>query len=809
MRSCSLAISFLFWVGAFGAGLSSLVPAAEQYNFTGVKIPLYREGRLAVEICAEEAHDIRLENTRRLESAKLSRVTLFIYETARRTSSLSRAPITPESIQSPPPLRFRITGDNGTFVRREKITTLQGNVSAVRYDDRQNVQAVVESQNVAWDETHSMLTSTGPVRLTRGEDVLEGEDLEYFLTPGSRPDEDSLQGEVIRLKKNVRMTLQSMQVIALPASGKPQASDREKAPASIPTPTHVTCKGRADYFFADNAIFFYDHVELVRGEMHIQGDNLMVKIEADPRTNVSQAAELHVWPAVLVTGRQRLGTGEMIPYRAVGKDAVYIAQRGLLSLSGEKGRQPEVWYGTDWIRHKYIDFKLGEEEGMLIAGGDESEPRGEARLQARLYNPDAKTTAPTEAAASSPEATRIAFQDLVYDPRQGTAAFRGGVETEHPDFSIRSDALLAETPESLAREGLRGVRALGVRHVTAEGNVRIQTKKGQKAIARKAIFDTAGQALNLEGPSPDPVIEEPGKSRIRAARITSIRISDPTDPTQLHDVVHAEGPGEMVITETGAPRGANTEADTTRILFSEAMEYDESLQVANFTGGVQLARGEVVVNGGWLEIHMEPVYAPKAGADKLLGFLYKKIIGRDGVEMHAEGRNTSCDHMIYALAPDDTRTITMFSGDKGQGAHLGGAGKLTPRGAHRRLYRPVPHRGRRPGRAHPRGGRPPGRHRPLGHDAFRGAHGLFRRPRQAGRGPLLRGRGAALAGCHPFGRHPLRRARNLRQSCLQAQGARGAWGDRAAQPAARADDPRRDHGRQCHGQERRSGRDRG
>lgn len=608
-------------------------------EFSNLRIPVRENGRLKFELLANKA------TTKDQGESKMEGVTIFVYDEAmKKDEEIALEKKEDLKINEQPPLRFKVTSDYGSYSPETGIATLEQNVVVLRYIDLlpegsdvplRVPEAKLMCNKADWSNKTQTLTSNGKVTVIRDKDLLEGMNLTYYLL-----DKDDKNSARIILEKNVKMLIS-------PSNGE---NKKEAAPQPAePKMIKVTCKGKAIYKLNPDTVFFSENVLVVRGEDEMESDNLMVKLRSKSVQNQSQVNKLYAKGNVsIIGGATETQHGKDSGYKAFGEEAVYDDFTGLIVLTGSTHKMPEVRYGEDLISDETIN--IDKKTGKLVAIGKDRE-FGLAHLKARLNAPtlQGKSSSTGDAA----EETLVTYKKrLEYDRTKGTAEFIGGVTLKRSDFVLNSESLLVQAPEG-ADLGKKGPdNSLGVRKVTARGNVKITTEDKRTALAQTAVFDTLGQTMTLSGP-PDPVVIEPGKSNVRSARITSIRITDPTNKNKEYNIVRAEGPGEAVFYESNKKQrtSKNELEDATRIRYAEKMVYDEANRKAVFTEDVILTRGELVLHAGQLDVLMDNKKQVNDASklEKEVGLKIERLIARNKVRMHAEGKHSSSDRLIYDI----------------------------------------------------------------------------------------------------------------------------------------------------------------
>jgi lipopolysaccharide export system protein LptA len=593
------------------------------------------KGRLKFELLAEKAITYNEGNSR------LEGVTIFVYDVAMKKTDeikLENQDQSDLNVNQRPPIKFKVTSKFGGYNPATGKATLYDNVKVIRYIDllpegsKQPVrvpEAELKCSKAEWNSGTQTLTSDGRVTVIRDKDHLEGVNLTYYLI-----DKEDRSTARIILEKDVKMSIYS--------------ADKSVSNGSVnekPVIIKVKCKGKAIYKLNPDTVFFSKDVDVTRGSDKMLSENLMVKLHSKSMQHQSQVNQLFAKGNVKITGGFDDKSAE--GYKAFGEEAVYDDTSGLIVLTGSAHKMPEVKYGEDLISDETIN--IDKKTGKLVALG-KNRKFGIARLKAQLKGPSLQSRVKK---TESAEETLVTYKKrLEYDRAKGIAEFVGGVILKRNDFTLESDSLIVQAPEGLDLSGNKGKNSLGVRKVTARGNIKITTIDGRQALSQVAVFDTLGQTMTLSGP-PDPIVIEPGKSRVRSAKITSIRITDPANNNREYNIVRAEGPGEAVFFENkkGSKEIKEDLEKATRVRYAEKMVYDEANRKAVFTEDVILTRSELVLHAGQLDIMMaekaKPVKSSKI--EKSMGLSIERLVARNKVRMHAEGKHSSSDRMIYNI----------------------------------------------------------------------------------------------------------------------------------------------------------------
>ncbi|MHC4883649.1 MAG: LptA/OstA family protein [Planctomycetota bacterium] len=606
-------------LGASQAGEST------REEFQGLRLPVYREGELTYELRSKTG-----SKNDQSGLAKLFGVTILAYDSTQTADTPEGAA---DLVNTPPPLKYRITSERGTY--NNGTATLSGNVLVESFGSGKDKsgspvrvpEATIRCNSATWSHANQTLSCQGRIRMTRGGDILEGTDLFYQIVKAG-----AAESSEIKILRDVTMTIHSMD--EQPEDPNAAGTANKQAQRE---PTIVSCAGVALYQETNGTIFFNREVEVHRPSDGVKmfSNKLKVTMETDAQ-NKTRVSQLHATQQVRIIGfpKGAKASSQAATYQAKGSDAVYSSKDGLLILKGSAEAKPVVTYGQDLIQDDHIIFKLST--GVLTAEGSK-ESFGIAELQGTQRAP--KGTAPI--------VTHIRYRDqLIYNRTGGVATFKGQVNLKRGAFQLDCDSLEVKTPSKL----LKGEKEkIDVRRVTARGSVRIRTEDGRRATAEEAVFDTVGNVLQLSGP-PAPIVEQPDRSRVRADRIFSFRVPVPGKPNRFTNRVKGDGKGQAVFfgNTVADPDNPDAPSDSTRIVYTKGMDYDEAKRTAQFNGNVVLTRGDLVLRAGRLEVELEPRQeGPKTSPTEAGKLTIARLVARGGVEMHMGGRHTSSDRLIY------------------------------------------------------------------------------------------------------------------------------------------------------------------
>ena len=643
-------------VSIFAVGIVCLVAFGGEApdRMTGLRIPQYKNGRLAFELRAQTGVHEDAKH-----AGELGGITILMYESL---DEMSARGLSAESLpDTKPPLKLRIRADKGSYDINTQIAVLKGNVELERFiqgaDPQGGAPSLVKDARLTcdqakWDNLNEVLSAPGTVTLDRGGDILKGEDLTYY-----RPRLDEKRNETLQIEKNVQMQIH------------PQAAP-EKAPKNPEEAiVRISCAGSALYDFLKGVITFSDKVVARQHGMALQSARLRISVLQTPANSGKESAprkaspldversvsQIQAWESVTVTGPDVDGRGDQ---------AVYDRHTGMLVLTGQGGRLPEMMYLGDRIRDETIVYDFINK--ALTASGQGENHRGSAWLRNATI-----TDAAPASNRPAPMETLVTYTDrLRYDREHGKAVFTGAVTLKRSDMELFSDRLEATIP---TEEQSAQSTETGVRRVTAEGNVAIKTVDGRQVTAGRATLDTRDDVLRFSG-RPVPAILDPGRSQITAPEITIIQVRQ--SETEIFSIVRAEGSGEAKFVEkrkTGGDEGGGDrpwwnrqgtasgdasdtpEQITTRVLFEGNMDFDESQHLATFKKNVVLTRGDLVVKSGELEVGLDENLMIRTRPVE--GIPTRKIIARKEVQLHASGWNAASDRLVHILAD---KTITLL-----------------------------------------------------------------------------------------------------------------------------------------------------
>lgn len=637
-------------------------------HMSGLRIPQFKNGQISFELYAKKgAHtDIKGEGT-------LEGITIIMYEQA--ATPLKERPMSENMDDVHPPAKLKITADFGEYDMKTQVATMRGHVEVLRFaaqiDSKtgktsQIKDAHLKCPEARWDNRNEILSAPGEVILIRGDDILYGEDLTYY-----RAIPDQQRVESLRIERKVRM---HMNAVSETAALDPKQATGKKPDDAKQLNVKISCAGSAFYDFSAGTITFSDKVIASQHGMQLQSTRLQITVAPStvgPKKDASimetenavaeSVAKIHAWESVTVTGPEVDGHGDQ---------AVYDRVHGLLVLSGQDGRLPEMMYLGDRIRDEVVIYDFLNH--ALTATGESENHRGTAWLNATAET-DAKKSSEAPASTASQDVamnTKVTYgKRLHYDRIKGKAIFTGDVELVRPDMTLTSDRLEANIP---TEEQQIQTAETGVRRVTAEGSVRIKTIDGREVTAGRASLDTRENMLRFTG-RPVPCIIDPGRSQITAPEITITQIHQ--SATEVFSIVRAEGPGEAKFVENAVSKDESKEKKTswwkkqpanqdevidmehltTRVLFEGNMDFDESQHMAKFRNKVVLTRGDLVVKSGELEVGLDETLTIRDHPGE--GVPVQKITARKDVQLHASGWNANSDVLTYLLAK---KTITLL-----------------------------------------------------------------------------------------------------------------------------------------------------
>lgn len=215
---------------------------------------------------------------------------------------------------------------------------------------------------------------------------------------------------------------------------------------------------------------------------------------------------------------------------------------------------------------------------------------------------------PAIAAEPVTSSVGIVADSLEYVDGQKQYIARGNAEVEQKGVKILADLLIANYVE-----GPDGKNVFTT--VTAEGNVRIQSGKGE-VTGERGVYDVAREVAVLKGNNlqlkmdadtvtAKDVLEYWQKDQVAVARGEAVAIRG--DNRLTADVLTAKlaenKQGQLEVKQVGAEGSVviTTPQETAR---GAKGVYDVARQVAQLEGGVKITRGENQLNGSRAEVNM-------------------------------------------------------------------------------------------------------------------------------------------------------------------------------------------------------------
>ncbi len=667
----SLAPRGRFWYGCLtlllllaAPGQSLLVAGEETVDtYADVRFPHMQDGVIRSEVLAGTADALGMSaSVRRIN---VRQVEILVYA--------DPPPGLPGG--EAPPVRMRIVGDRGVIESRrgadggnEDFAHIQGEVRAFRFDldadDPKTLDSVISCQNATWNHTRQVLEGSGPATMLQRGSVLKGSDFHYWARgtarslnvaamPGEREEREAGESGWFKLDKNVSMEFVRHSLVGEREAGAPETSsetgeEARELPLGVPEAadtTLITCAGAGVYDLQSGKVHFQDDVRVTKEGMLLRSQRL--------RAILNERAEVRsviAWDDVRIEGETRSSARTPASrYTAHGNYARFRADTEDLFLSDQReGRLPLVVYGRDEIRD--VNIRLDTRSGELEAYGGE----GEARLHARMQ-PESGEPLPV------PRLAVIHYTDrLEYDRLESRCVFTGDVRLRQEGLELEGERVVAEMGPVRA-----GSDALGIRQLTAEGDVRID-REGKIATGARAEMDVAREEIVLFGP-PKPTIREENVWEMQAERIENIQIVSPPENIKKN-IIKTEGPGTGKFLPPEARPGPESGQEPsaafqqTIVTYTKSMDYNEALAYAFFIGDVITTSRDYVLKSDRLKVDLEEArYWDAAKGVETVRQEPRVITAEENASLFWHRRNCVADKIVR----DEQKQIMIFYGSPG------------------------------------------------------------------------------------------------------------------------------------------------
>ncbi len=659
--------------------------AGMQNTYEKVSFRLFRKDRFLSKINAAKADATQAE-AQQDPVVKMWGVEIEIYDDAASVAT-----------EDHPPLKARITSDEGTYMRAadpatgelQEIAILKGHVVVYRYlkatagNEKPELESTILCDDARWNNSTGILNGNGNVTMFREDGTLRltGTGMVYQIDKAKqgKADLDTQAGDlngILELQRAVRMEIRQ------------RRPDGKADPASL---TVVTSQGKARYDLDKREMRFSQEVAVQRNNMQILCDKLQVLLaEKDSVNQKFREMFAESTPTGMVNIRGRGNPNDpanhsLGEWRGQARYAKYAEEEGTLVLTDDRPDfLPMAQLENHLIRNTFIQFLIKEQ--CLRADG---------RFGETVLNSDEGTPAPLPGAAQKDEKIVIRYTDkLVFDKGKNFARFTGDVKLTSSGLQMDSEKLVVDfTPDAVGAPAVAGATEVSsgrVSKVTASDNVRLlyQQRRAKCAVLeitpnldRTATPDSKGFLLVdqfIMSGTPLPEIEIPGGGYFQARLITTTRLRRLTADKKIV-FINATGPGSGLFGNApGAAAGAPGVAEATAIRYSNSMIYDEAKDTVTFSGDVTATKADQVLRSDKLEAWL--VSAP-GGEDKEHKEI-QRLVASSNANMHWGLRHAEAE-TVDRLIPQNGRKdndIVTLTGKAGKPARIWEEGGAAFRG---------------------------------------------------------------------------------------------------------------------------------